>query len=157
TIVEFFDPACTTCAEFYPLVTQLLAQYPGKVKVEMRYAPLHSGSDQVVAMLEAAHRQGKFWQALELLFANQRRWVIEHKSQPNRARALLETLELDRQRFAEDLNRPEVLQVVQQDVLDGQRLAVRATPEFFVNGRPMPSFGYEQLSTLLKEAVAAAY
>ncbi|MBF0147390.1 MAG: thioredoxin domain-containing protein [Magnetococcales bacterium] len=157
TIVEFFDPACETCREFHPLVAQLIEQYPGKVKVEMRYAPLHPGSDQVVAMLEAAHRQGKFWQSLELLFGNQSRWVIEHQSQPMRAHTLLGTLEVDRKRLSEDMNHPEVVQVVQQDVQDGQRLNVRATPEFFVNGRPMPSFGFEQLSLLVKEAVADAY
>ncbi|MBF0157191.1 MAG: thioredoxin domain-containing protein [Magnetococcales bacterium] len=157
TIVEFFDPACETCGEFYPLVAQLIDQYPGKVKVEMRYAPLHPGSDQVVAMLEAAHRQGQFWQALERLFEGQSRWVVEHKSQPMRAHAILETLEVDQKRFSEDLNHPEVMRAVQQDIQDGQRLGVRATPEFFVNGRPMPSFGYDQLSLLVKDAVAVAY
>ena len=71
TIVEFFDPACGTCRDFYPLVKKLIDQYPGKVRVMMRYAPLHTGSDEVVKMLEAAHLQGKFFPALELLFNNQ--------------------------------------------------------------------------------------
>ncbi|MBF0214737.1 MAG: hypothetical protein HQM00_14440 [Magnetococcales bacterium] len=55
------------------------------------------------------------------------------------------------------MKRSETAQVIQQDIEDGKRLNVRATPEFFVNGRPMPSFGYDQLSRLVKEAVAAAY
>lgn len=157
TIVEFFDPACETCRDFYPLVKQLIDQYPGKVKLVVRYAPLHPGSDQVVKMLEAAHRQGKFWQALELLFGSQNRWVVGHTSQPMRALAVLESLELDRQRFSGDMNSPEVAQVVRQAVADGERLNVRATPEFFVNGRPMPSFGYDQLSLLVKDAVTDVY
>ncbi|MBF0127662.1 MAG: thioredoxin domain-containing protein, partial [Magnetococcales bacterium] len=133
------------------------SDYPGKVRVMVRYAPLHAGSDQVVKMLEAARYQDKFWPALELLFAKQNRWVVNHTSQPMRALALLESLQMDRERFLADMKRPEVAQVIQQDVLDGQRLKVQATPEFFVNGRPMPSFGYDQLSRLVKEAVAAAY
>lgn len=157
TIVEFLDPACETCRDFYPLVTQLIDKYPGKVRMVVRYAPLHPGSDQVVAMLEAAHYQGKFWQALELLFGNQNRWVINHAAQPMRARALLESLGLDQKQLSADMNRPDVAQVVQQDIQDGKRLNVRATPEFFVNGRPMSSFGHDQLSLLVKEAVAAAY
>ena len=76
TIVEFLDPACGTCRDFLPLVKKFIDQYPGKVRVMVRYAPFHPGSDQVVKMLEAAHQQGKFWQALELLFANQDRWII---------------------------------------------------------------------------------
>ena len=71
TIVEFFDPACETCQVFYPLVNDLIKKYPGKVKVMMRYAPFHQGSDQVVKLLEAAHIQGQFWPALDILFANQ--------------------------------------------------------------------------------------
>lgn len=157
TIVEFLDPACGTCRDFYPLMKQFIDQYPGKVKVMVRYAPLHPGSEQVVKMLEAAHRQGKFWQALELLFNSQDRWVINHVSQPMRARTILNSLDMDQEKLMVDMNRPEVAQAIQQDVEDGQALKVRATPEFFVNGRPMPSFGYEQLSQLVKEAVAEAY
>jgi len=157
TIVEFFDPACGTCADFYPLVKQFINQYPGKVRVMMRYAPLHTGSDQVVTMLEAAHQQGKFWQSLELLFKNQRRWVVNHVSQPMRARGILNGLAMDHKKLNSDMHRPGIAQAIQQDVADCQALKVRATPEFFVNGRPMPSFGHEQLSQLVKEAVAENY
>ena len=157
TIVEFFDPACGTCRDFYPLVKRLIDRYPGKVRVMVRYAPLHAGSDQVVRMLEAARYQGKFWQALELLFRSQDRWVVNHKSQPMRALTVMRVLGLDMEQFSADLNRPELVQAIQRDVRDGQTLNVRATPEFFVNGRPMPSFGYDQLSRLVKEAVADAY
>lgn len=131
TIVEFFDPACGTCSSFYPLVEEFIDMYPGKVKVVMRYAPLHQGSDQVVKMLEAAHLQGKFWPALELLFANQQAWVAHHVSQPDRAQNMLGTLRLDQERFSADLNSPSVAETVQKDVQDGKTLNVRATPEFF--------------------------
>jgi len=157
TIVEFLDPACGTCAEFYPFVKKLIDQYPGKVNVMIRYAPLHTGSDQVVKMLEAAHLQGKFFEAVELLFNNQGRWVVNHTSQPMRALALLNSLDLDQDRLATDMNSTEVIAAIQKDIQDGQTLNVRATPEFFVNGKPMPSFGYEQLSQLVKDAVADAY
>ena len=157
TIVEFFDPACGTCRDFYPFVKKLIDQYPGKVRAMVRYAPLHPGSDQVVKMLEAARYQDKFWQALELLFFEQYRWVVDHRSQPSQAQAVLAALNLDQKRFLADMKRPEVVQAIEKDVQDGQTLNVRATPEFFVNGRPMPSFGYDQLSRLVKEAVADAY
>jgi protein-disulfide isomerase len=157
TIVEFLDPACGTCAEFYPFVKKLIDQYPGKVNAMFRYAPLHTGSDQVVKMLEAAHLQGKFFEALELLFNNQGRWIINHTSQPMRAMALLNSLDLDQDRLTADMNSPEVIAAIEKDVQDGQALNVRATPEFFVNGKPMPSFGYKQLSQLVEDAVADAY
>ncbi len=157
TIVEFFDPACGTCSEFYPLVKKLMDQYPGKVNVMMRYAPLHQGSDQVVKMLEAAHLQGKFWPALELLFANQQRWVANHISQPMLAKGLLDTLDLNKDQLSTDWNSAKVSDAIQQDTKDAQTLNVTATPEFFVNGRPLPSWGYEQLQDLVKQVVAESY
>lgn len=54
TIVEFFDPACETCKAFHPFIGNLMAAHPGKIKVVMRNAAFHHGSDYVVAMLEAA-------------------------------------------------------------------------------------------------------
>ena len=157
TIVEFFDPACGTCADFYPLVKQLIDQYPGKVRVMMRYAPLHTGSDEVVKMLEAAHLQGKFFPALELLFNNQQRWIVNHVSQPTRARGILNGMALDHEKLMTDMNSPGVSQAIQQDVTNGQALNIKATPEFFVNGKPLPSFGYQQLTRLVKDAVEDSY
>jgi protein-disulfide isomerase len=157
TIVEFFDPACATCRQFQPLLEQMLIEYPGKVRVVMRYAPLHAGSDQVVKMLEAAHLQGEFWPALMFLFDNQDRWVVNHVSDPMRAKALLDSMNLNPEQFDSDWKGAIVARAVNQDVQDGQTLNVSATPEFFVNGRSLPSFGYEQLRQLVKEAVAEAY
>ena len=157
TIVEFLDPACGTCAQFHPLVSRLEQRYRGKVKVMARYAPLHPGSEQVVKMLEAAHRQGRFWQALGVLFANQRRWVVNHHSQPQHARAVLNSIAMDHPKLDSDMHSADIASAVEQDVRDGQALGVRATPEFFVNGKPLPSFGYEQLERLVENAVDENY
>src|SRR5210317_615028 len=153
TIVEFFDPACGTCADFYPLVKKLIDQYPGKVRVMMRYAPLHRGSDEVVKMLEAAHLQGKFFPALELLFKNQRRWIINHTSQPSSARGILNGMALDHEKLASDMNNTDVIEAIRKDLKDVQIFNITATPEFYVNGRSLPSFGFKQLSQMVEKAV----
>lgn len=157
TIVEFFDPACETCAIFYPLVNDLIEQYPGKVKVMMRYAPLHKGSDQVVKLLEAAHLQGQFWPAVDILFANQQSWTRHHVAQPQIAQRLLTTLTLDNELFMRDVNSDAVSNVVRQDVMDGKMLKVRATPQFFVNDKPLINFGHKQLIQLVEDAIDEAY
>ena len=123
----------------------------------MRYAPLHRGSDEVVKMLEAAHIQGKFFPALELLFKNQRRWTINHVSQPNQARGILNGMALDHEKLSADMNQPGVTEAVQQDIRDVQAFNIKATPEFFVNGRSLPSFGFKQLSQSVEKAVEDAY
>ncbi|MFT5014782.1 MAG: protein-disulfide isomerase [Dinoroseobacter sp.] len=157
TIVEFFDPACETCAVFYPLVNNLVKKYPGKVNILMRYAPLHQGSDQVVKLLEAAHLQGQFWPALEILFANQQRWTRHHVAQPQSAAALLSSLRLDSEQFVRDVNSDSTSNVIRQDVADGKTLKVRATPQFFVNGKPLINFGHKQLTQLVEDAIDEAY
>ena len=83
TIVEFFDPACETCKVFHPLVKQILNEYPGQVRLVMRYAPLHTGSDYVVSLLEAAKQQGKFWETLEAAYDSQSKWAAHGNPQPN--------------------------------------------------------------------------
>ncbi len=69
TIVEFFDPACETCRAFYPIVKDILRQYPQEVRLVIRYAPFHAGSDQVIQMLETARLQDKYQPVLEALLA----------------------------------------------------------------------------------------
>jgi protein-disulfide isomerase len=155
-LVEFLDPACETCAKFYPLVKKLAADHREDIRLVVRYAPFHPGSDQVVKALEATRRQGKYWQALEALLASQGQWVIHHRAQPDLIWAPLAAAGVDVERAKADMQSPEVARVVAQDIADANALKVPATPEFFVNGRQLPSFGYQQLRDLVSEELAKA-
>ena len=156
-IVEFLDPACDTCRAFYPYVKEFLHANPGRVRVSIRYAPFHPGSEDVVRMLEAAKRQGKYWEALETLLAAQPQWTIQHRARPDLASNVIRGLGLDMERLSRDMQSPEITRIIQQDIQDAVSLNVTQTPEFFVNGRPMPSFGYEQLRTLVERALREQY
>lgn len=153
-IVEFLDPACETCREFYPMVKQLMAAHPDKIRLVLRYAPFHSGSDKVVGLLEAARRQGKFWVALEALLANQAAWTEHHTANADRAWKHLEGIGLNMEQMAFDVTSPDIATVIGQDLADARTLNVTKTPEFFVNGRPLPSFGFAQLQELVDQALA---
>ena len=48
-------------------------------------------------------------------------------------------------------------EILQQDQADARSLNIRRTPSFFVNGTPLLDFGYDQLKTLVDEAVAESY
>ncbi len=155
-LVEFFDPACGTCAQFYPLVKKMVADNRESIRLTVRYAPFHPGSDEVVKALEATRRQGKFWQALEALLASQSDWVQNHQARPELIWPHLARAGVDVERVRSDMQAPEVARVIAQDVADARALEVTATPEFFVNGRPLPSFGYDQLRTLVNEELTLA-
>ena len=82
TIVEFFDPSCETCRAFYPVVKGIVNASFGQVRLVVRYAPLHKGSDKAVKILEAARLQGKYWEALEKTMAFQPQWAGHDSPQP---------------------------------------------------------------------------
>ena len=82
TIVEFFDPACETCRTFYPIVKGMVLSSFGHVRLVVRYAPLHQGSDRAVKILEAARQQGKYWEALDRTMASQPQWASHHDPRP---------------------------------------------------------------------------
>lgn len=154
-IVEFLDPACGTCAAFYPRLKQIMAANPGKIRLKVRYAPFHNGSDKVVAALEASRKQDKFWLALEALLASQDAWAPNHTPQIELALQQLGGLGLDMDRLRADMMAPEVARVIALDVADARTLNVTKTPEYFINGRPLPSFGFEQLTALINEELRA--
>jgi len=53
-IVEFLDPACGTCALFFPMVKQWMAEVPGEIRLSVRHVAFHSGSDYAVRILADA-------------------------------------------------------------------------------------------------------
>ncbi len=153
TIVEFFDPACETCRAFYPIVKQIMAQHPDKVRLALRYAPFHHGSDQVVKLIEAARKQGLYTPVLEALLATQPEWADHAAPNIGIAFEAAARAGLDMERARQDMETPEIQAVLAQDIEDLTALQVSKTPTFFVNGRSLPSFGPEQLARLVAEEV----
>ncbi len=153
-IVEFFDPACGTCRTFYPMVKQLMAEQSGRIRLVLRYAPFHKGSDRVVAVLAGAHRQGKFWPVLEALLESQDDWASDHVAKVERVWSHLEGLGLNLEQLAFDMTAPELQQAIAQDMADANTLGVAQTPEYFVNGKPLPEFGFTQLKQLVESELA---
>jgi len=156
-IVEFIDPACETCALFFPLVKQVLAENPGQIRLSIRHVAFHNGSDYVVRLLEASRKQDKYWQTLEALLASQAQWTANHAVQPERVGLAIAGVGLDVEQLMTDMDSPDVAARIRQDANDAVTLKVTATPEYFVNGRPLPSFGEQQLLTLIGEELQSAY
>jgi protein-disulfide isomerase len=155
-IVEFLDPACETCATFFPVVKQMLADNPERIRLSIRHVPFHQGSEYVVRLLEASRKQDKYWQTLEALLASQAQWAPHHTVQPDLVWPALAGVGLNTDQLMADMNSPEVEQRMQRDIDDARALKVTATPEYFVNGRPLPSFGLQQLQVLVGEALQQA-
>ena len=150
-IVEFLDPACGTCALFYPMVKGWMAEVPDDIRLSIRHVPFHDGVEYAVRVLEASRNQDKYWETLETLLATQRQWVTNHVVQRDRVLPALAGVGLDMEQLQADMNSAEVQQRMDKDMQDSKVLKVVATPEYFVNGRQLPSFGQQQLANLVRE------
>lgn len=156
TIVEFFDPSCESCRAFYPTVKGIVNASFGQVRLVLRYAALHKGSDQAVKILEAVRLQGKYWPAVEKALADQPRWAAHDNPQPDLIWQSIADLGIDIAKAKADMNSPAIAQVLQQDTADLQTLKVKGTPSFFVNGTPLTDFGAPQLKALVDQEIAKA-
>src|SRR5215469_11763593 len=73
TLVEFGDFQCPACGAEYPIITQLLDTYKGKINFVFRNFPLsqHQNAQQAAETAEAAGAQGKFFDMYNMLYTNQ--------------------------------------------------------------------------------------
>lgn len=130
TIALFTDFQCPYCAKIVPLLDQVLEKNKGKVKLAFKNFPLnnHQFARKAAAAALAAGKQGKFWELHDRLFQNYNRLndqVVQEQAQQ---------LGLDIQKFNKDMNDPQIMQVINQDMQDGAKAGVRGTPTLFVNG-----------------------
>ena len=156
-LIEFMDPACETCASFFPFVKQIMNANPGRIKLVIRYAPFHEGADYFVKVLEAAKIQGKYWETLETMYKTQRLWTRHHKAIPEKIWPILSQAGVDVDRIRQDMNDPAIVKLIDQDLADAKTLNVRKTPGYFVNGRPLQEFGSRELLNLVQSEILANY
>ncbi|HSG96431.1 MAG TPA: thioredoxin domain-containing protein [Woeseiaceae bacterium] len=155
-IVEFLDPACETCALFYPVVKTWQREVPGKIRLSIRHVPFHNGAEYAVQVLEASREQGKYWETLEALLNTQAQWTQNHRVIPEQIRPALADVDLDWTVLEDDMDNFDIRMRMEQDQQDAVTLKVRATPQYFVNGRELYSFGYENLAALVRDELEAA-
>ena len=157
TIVEFFDPACEACRAFHPIVKNILDQYEGKVRVVVRYTPFHGeASIKAITVLEAARQQNVFLPVLEALLANQPVWASHGSPAPEKILIIAASAGLDMEQAAAQMKSPSTVGIISQDVADVKAVGVRGTPTFFVNGKPLPKFGRQELENMVRMEVEKA-
>lgn len=158
TLVEFLDPECESCAAFSPIVKKIMKDYSGKIRLVVRYMPLHPNSLRAATLTEAAGEQGKYWEMQELLFQKQSEWGTKHGPQPTAPpdiTALFDKyameLGLDLTKINSAVKENRYQAKLQRDLKDGQTLGVRQTPTFYVNGRKLMRFSEADLRALIDE------
>lgn len=133
TIVEFSDMQCPYCARFHPGVKEVVAAYPGQVKVIFKHYPLgfHKMARPAVKAALAAGVQGKFYEMVEKLMANNTSLSAEKFEE------LAQELKLNVVQFKKDLKEGDAKweKVIAEDVALAEKSGVRGTPTYFLNGK----------------------
>jgi protein-disulfide isomerase len=131
TLVEISDFQCPFCGRVAPTLKEIETKYPNDVAFVFVNQPLsfHENALPAARAALAAHRQGKFWEFHDKLFANQQALG------PADLEKYAGEIKLDVARFKRDLADPRI----NDQIADDQRLAASVdatgTPSFLINGR----------------------
>lgn len=155
TLVEFGDFQCPACGAEYPVVTQILQNYKGKINYVFRNFPLpqHQNAPEAAEVAEAAKAQGNFFGMFNLLYTNQTTWG-DSKDPTSYFLQYAKALHLDMNKFTSDVKNKKYAKVIQEDINDGYAVGVNATPTFYLNGVPMVGvLPYSDFQTAIDKAL----
>ncbi len=140
-IIEYSDFQCPFCSRVGGPLKALVADpdLAGRVKVVFKNFPLgfHEQAKPAAVAALAAHRQGKFWEMHDKLFAGQQELAAEKYT------TWAQELGLDMAKFEADVKDPALAAMVEKDMAEGQAAGLEGTPTVYVNGRKFePTSGF---------------
>ena len=128
TLVEYLDYECPFCARMTGVARELRGHFGDRLRYVVRHMPLevHPHAQLAALAVEAAARQGKFWEMHDLLFERQDELELQDLV------GYAAELGLDVEAFMRDLDDEESARRVQRDVASAEASGVRGTPTFFI-------------------------
>lgn len=151
TIVEFSDFQCPFCSRGKKVIDEVIAKYGDKVRVVFRDFPLdfHDKAEKAAEAAHCAQDQDKFWQLHDWMFDNQDKLDVDS------LKGAARQLGLDGARFDQCLASGQKAELVKQNMRDGQKVGVRGTPAFFINGVMLSGAQpFEKFKTEIDRALA---
>ena len=168
-LIEAYSLACNACGSYHPGLKTIREEYKDRILFQVVHYTL-SGTSRSGGLpnaraahraVEAAGRQGKFWEMHDVLFEQQGIWTAGATADPlPQIRAFAETdVGLDMAQFDEDFASEEINQIIRTDERYLKGLGVTETPTFFINGEMIESrllFGAEAARQTLDAALEQA-
>lgn len=152
TITEFVDFQCPFCARFHGPIVEVLKAYPDKVNYLVKNFPLsfHPQAKPGSKAALAAAEQGKFQEMVDAILAD------NGNLNDAKFRELATKIGLDMRKFEQDLKEKDEIweQYIKEDILLGNRIGVRGTPTFFINGRKTIARDFESLKQEVEDILS---
>jgi len=132
TIVEYSDFQCPYCSKATKTVSDLEKKYGKKVKIVFKHFPLPFHNQAKLAseasMCANAENSKLFWKMHDEMFNDQT------KLDQDNLMKLAQKIGLKADKFKTCLESGQFRARVEADVLEGNKLGIKSTPTFFVNG-----------------------
>ncbi len=141
TIVEISDFECPFCQRASGTIKELLAAYPGQLRVVFRHfpvdqacnplvkRPVHENACAAARAAVCAAARGQFWPLAEKLFAG--------NTDPEDLLAARRELHLADAEQTACAQKPATTAVVAADIAACSKAGITAVPVFLINGRPL--------------------
>ena len=150
TVVMFSDFQCSHCAATHPILQNILAEYKDKTRFVVRNYPLstiHGNAFEAALAANAANKQGKFFEYIDVLYKNQDKLDIVS------LKKYAADLGLNPKQFEIDLTDEKNAAAVNKDVADGTKYGITGTPTIFVNGIKVRDNSPEGLRGAIEKAI----
>ena len=140
-IIEFADYQCFQCRKMHFYLRQLIAQYPGKIRLIHRHYPMddkvnpvvkepfHIGSGALAMLAIHAGSKEKFWEMNDVLYE------LAGKTDRIDVASVASLVGLDVHEIGSGVRSPSVLAKLRKDIQTGLQLGIVGTPAYFVNGK----------------------
>ncbi len=164
-VVEYADLQCPGCAAAMPYIHKLYEKYGDRVGFVYRNFPItgHQNARAASAAAESAGFQGKYWEMVEIIYANRAEWISE--AGDKRTQVFVDLFkdiapEGDLDKFRSDMGNPNIEKKVNFDYSLGRHKDnVSATPAFYINGKAVDITKAEttkDLSNAVEDAIIEA-
>lgn len=150
TMVEFGDFQCPFCAQFDPTVDRIVSDYGSNPNFNYVFRnfplPQHQYAKIAAEAAEAAGAQGKFFEMVHKIYANQNAWVGSSNPLDLFVQYATE-LGLDTNKFRTDVQHNAFDNRIQTDLADINALGINSTPTLYINGQKTNSADYNSLKS----------
>ncbi len=155
TIVEYSDFQCPYCARGAQTVQEIKKKYGNKVRVAFKHFPLpmHPDARPASEASMCVNEQGsdKFWKFHDILFVDQKKMSAADLEAHAKASGA------DVAKFKECVASKKYADFIQKDMDAGEKIGVRSTPTFFVNGQMVAgALPFNDFAEMIDEELAAA-
>ena len=154
-LIEYGDFQCPACAAYYPMVKQIIGEYENQTQFVYRHFPLpqHQNAKPAAYAVEAAGKQGKFWEMYAKLFENQNDWATKRNAN-DIFKEYAQAVGVNTDQFVKDLELEEIKDKVSSQYQSGVRIGINSTPTFFLNGKQIQPRNYDEFKQLIQQTIS---